>query len=71
MSFCCNQIKNSQLTCMANRDLTRRVKQLSQDVFPYSKEAVRADIELAIKLVQYLDNKHELFTEVHGYWLIN
>ena len=56
---------------MANRDLTRRVKQLSQDVFPYSKEAVQADIELAIKLVQYLDNKHELFTEVHGYWLIN
>lgn len=56
-------IKNSQLTCMANRDLTRRVKQLGQDVFPYSKEVVRADIELATQLIQYLDNKHELYTE--------
>ena len=46
---------------MANRDLTRRVKQLGNDVFPYSKEAVRADIELAGRLIQHLDNKHELF----------
>lgn len=49
---------------MANRDLTRRVKQLGQDVYPYSKEVVHADIELASQLIQYLDNKHELFTEV-------
>lgn len=52
---------------MANRDLTRRVKQLGQDVFPYSKEVVRADIELATQLIQYLDNKHELYTEVRNY----
>lgn len=70
MLYRCNQIKNSQLTCMANRDLTRRVKHLNQDVFPHSKEVVRADIELATKLIQYLDNKHELFTEVRNYWLV-
>ena len=52
---------------MANRDLTRRVKHLSHDVFPYSKEVVRADIELATTLIQYLDSKHELFTEVYTY----
>jgi len=50
---------------MANRDLTRRVKYLSQDVYPYSKEVVRADIESATELIQYLDKKHELFTEVY------
>lgn len=53
---------------MANRDLTRRVKHLSQDVFSYSKEVVRADIDLATQLIQYLDNKHGLFTEV---WFIS
>ncbi|XP_065897750.1 serrate RNA effector molecule homolog isoform X2 [Dysidea avara] len=54
-------IKNSQLTCMANRDLTRRVKHMSSDAYPYHKDVVCNDIQLACQLIKHLDCKHHLF----------
>ena len=61
MGYVLVQIKNSQLTCMANRDLTRRVKHMSSDAYPYHKDVVCNDIQLACQLIKHLDCKHHLF----------
>jgi len=50
---------------MANRDLTRRVKHMNNDAYPYHKDVVCNDIQLACQLIKHLDYKYKLFEQVY------
>lgn len=53
------QVKDVQLNCMVNRELTRRVK-VCQDV-SWASRAVHMDLHLLLRLVTALDKKMELW----------
>ena len=53
------QIKDCQLNCMVNRDLTRRVKQCSG--VAWAQKAVQSDMTVVHRLIQILDEKNKLW----------
>ena len=53
------QVKDVQLNCMVNRELTRRVK-TGQDV-SWASRAVHKDLHLLLRLVTALDKKMGLW----------
>ena len=53
------QIKDCQLNCMVNRDLTRRVKQCSG--VAWAQKAVQSDMTVVHRLIQLLDEKNKLW----------
>ena len=56
----CLQIKDCQLNCMINRELTRRVKLMSGGV-AWGRRAVHSDMHLLLRLVRALDEAKELW----------
>ena len=54
-----SKVNDCQLICQVNRDLTRRVK--SACPATWSKKAVQHDIQMLIKLIDYLDKKGKLW----------
>ena len=55
------QLKDVQLNCMVNRDLTRRVKQCPLGGVAWARRAIHSDLLLALKLISALDQKGELW----------
>ena len=53
------KIKEAQLSCSVNRELTRRIKHAPAAT--WSRKAVHSDLLMAIKLVKFWDEKNQLW----------
>ena len=53
------QLKDHELNVVTNRDATNRVRQVSH--LSLSRHSVAADIELARKIIQHLDEKLRIY----------
>ena len=60
----CLQVKDVQLNCMVNRELTRRVK-FGQEV-AWASRAVHADLHVTYNLVKTMDEKAKLWEHSLG-----
>ena len=54
-----SKVKDTQLSCIVNRDLTRRVKCGSE--MSWSKRVLLEDVQLLLRVIHVLDKKAELW----------